>query len=245
MNHLIYRFLPVLALAFLASCDSGSIEEIAPDSEQGRVIKIEGNIAGLKSWPLDYDVAVAGFSSKANSTAAPYAEISKVVTTDAKGNMSLVLSGLSSDIDVIQICVLNRLRQRVMKFVSKDISNATGHDTIRLHVDKVDASMFNAIQVGIFNGVCSSCHNASKPAGGLDLTDGHSYASLMNHESVKVPQMKRVTPGDKDNSLLYQVLNSDISRSWKQDHTDMGNKERTEKYILQLINDWIASGETH
>ncbi|WP_281698825.1 hypothetical protein [Hallella colorans] len=244
MNNIIHKFLPLLVMAILASCDSGNIEETDPDSEQGRVVKIEGNIAGLKSWPLDYDVAVAGFSNKSNSSAAPYAEISKVVTTDANGNMSLVLSGISSDIDVIQICVLNRLRQRVMKFVSKDISNATGRDTIRLNVDKVDASMFNAIQVGIFNGVCSSCHNASRPAGGLDLTDGHSYASLVNHESVKVPRMKRVIPGDKQNSLLYQVLNSDISRSWKQDHTDMGNKERTEKYILQLINDWIATGDT-
>ena len=74
-------------MALLASCDSGNIEETDPDSEQGRVVKIEGNIAGLKSWPLDYDVAVAGFSSKSNSSAAPYAEISKVVTTDANGNM--------------------------------------------------------------------------------------------------------------------------------------------------------------
>ncbi len=242
MNKLLMSFLLYVSALSMMSCDSGSIEEVEPDSEQGRIVKIEGQIEGLKTWPRSYDISVAGFRSKDDSEASPYATIAKVITTDEHGNMSIVLSGMGSDVHLIEICVLNQLRRRVMKFVSEDISKGSINDTIRLNVGKVDVSMMNAIQVGMFNGLCATCHNTKRPAANLDLTAGHSYASLVNHTSTKVPTSKRIAAGDVKNSILHKVLNTDISNTWGTNHPNMLNSQRTEKYLLRLIDDWIKCG---
>ncbi|MEO8603425.1 MAG: DUF4215 domain-containing protein [bacterium] len=75
---------------------------------------------------------------------------------------------------------------------------------------------YDLIQKAIFeNNGCTSvtCHTtvggSGAPAflaGGLDLTAGGSYAALNDVDSDTVPGMKRVDPGNKDNSLLWLNL---------------------------------------
>jgi cysteine-rich repeat protein len=74
---------------------------------------------------------------------------------------------------------------------------------------KTDCTVFpttyDLIQKAIFeNHGCTSdvCHG-SAAAGGLDLRAGNSYAEINDVDSATVPGMKRVDPGNKDESLLW------------------------------------------
>jgi len=56
--------------------------------------------------------------------------------------------------------------------------------------------------------VCGGCHTGggtSLPAS-MDLTPAHIYASIVNVASVEQPALKRVKPGDPDNSYVVQKL---------------------------------------
>ncbi|HNX50750.1 MAG TPA: PKD domain-containing protein [Thermoanaerobaculaceae bacterium] len=96
----------------------------------------------------------------------------------------------------------------------------------------VNASTFtlSAIQAQIFTPICSSCH---PPNRGQDLRDGKSYASIVNVNSVENPALKRVKPGDPDNSYLYQKVASGAM--------PLGGPPLTDAQ-LQLIRGWILAG---
>ena len=56
--------------------------------------------------------------------------------------------------------------------------------------------------------VCGGCHTGggtSLPAS-MDLTPGHIYASIVNVASVEQPTLRRVKPGDPNNSYVVQKL---------------------------------------
>jgi mono/diheme cytochrome c family protein len=66
------------------------------------------------------------------------------------------------------------------------------------------APTLTQVQADIFTPICSVCHTgigASLP-GSQNLSAGHSYASLVNVSSLEVPSLKRIAPGDPDNSYL-------------------------------------------
>ncbi|HEY4223274.1 MAG TPA: hypothetical protein VGO62_18075 [Myxococcota bacterium] len=65
----------------------------------------------------------------------------------------------------------------------------------------------SSIHDDIFHIGCSAsvCHGGPGPSEGLDL-DSHPFETLVNVDSALVPGMKRVVPGDADNSELVQVL---------------------------------------
>ena len=233
----------LLGLALcLAACDDGPIHEAEHVAEGGKVVKVEGTLTGLDSWPDDYDVSLAGFTDNSADEWSPYATISKVITADANGHVSMSLSGIGGSIETVQVCVLNRLRQRIMTFTSRNIANEKGTDTIRIDLGTVNTSMLNAVQQSVFNASCTACHGGNgRSAAGLDLTEGHSYAALVGQQSVKVKDHKRVQPGDVGGSVLHQVLNTNVSAEWHQNHADMLNKERA-AHLLTLIDNWISSG---
>ncbi len=235
--------IPLTALLLLASCDDGTIEEKEAAYSTGKIVKVEGQVTGLNTWPAHYNVAIAGFTEQANNEPSPYATISKVLTTDAQGNVSIVLSAITGNVKDVELCVLNSLRQRVMTFASEDISSATDDDTIRINFGTVDVSALAAIQVGLFNVSCIGCHGSNGfSGGGLNLTEGHAYASLVNLPSTKVPEKNRVTPGDAANSVLYEVINdSTFTETWRENHKDILNKDRTAE-LIYLVKEWINSG---
>ena len=56
--------------------------------------------------------------------------------------------------------------------------------------------------------VCGACHTGggtSLPSS-MDLTPSHIYASIVNVASVEQPALKRIKPGDPDNSYVVQKL---------------------------------------
>lgn len=242
MKKISFCILSLFTALALTSCDDGPIEKVTNATTGGKVVKIEGYVNGLSSWSDRYDLAVAGFTEDAASESMPYATISKVMTVDANGHASIILSNLGASVKTIEVCAINRLRQRIVSFSSMDISDEAEGDTIRYNFGTLNASMLDGIQTGIFNASCTACHGANgHAAASLNLTEGNSYSMLVNRASTKKPSLNLVTPGDTDNSVIWQVIYGDISSDWHQNHSDMLNKERASG-LLQMFEDWINDG---
>lgn len=234
-----FQILSLLALLTFASCDDGPIEKETYATVGGKIVKVEGDIKGLKTWSERYDISVAGFTEDANTETMPYATISKVMSVDVNGHASIVLSSIGNSVKNIEICALNRLRQRIVTFSKIDISNESESDTIRYNFGTIDASMYAGIQKEIFNASCIACHGANgTSADGLNLTEGNSYNMLVNHPSTQLPKYNRITPGNANQSVIWQVIYGNASENWPMNHGDMLNKDRSAG-LLQMLEDWI------
>lgn len=53
---------------------------------------------------------------------------------------------------------------------------------------------------------CGACHITGQEPGNMALIPGKAYESLVNQDSVELPTMKRVQPGDPDKSYLIHKL---------------------------------------
>jgi Ca2+-binding RTX toxin-like protein len=98
-------------------------------------------------------------------------------------------------------------------------------------------SFTNQIQP-IFSGKCIGCHNESSAPHGLILAEGHSYDLLVNVASKEVPSLKRVEPGDPDNSYLVQKVEGTAAVGGRM---PLGRAPLTEAQI-DLIRQWISEG---
>jgi hypothetical protein len=60
----------------------------------------------------------------------------------------------------------------------------------------------------IFDRSCAlgGCHSGPAPTGGQDLTAGHSYKQSVNVRSTQQPKLKRVLPGNPDDSYMVRKI---------------------------------------
>ena len=238
MKKYIFAALFGLSALTLASCDDGRIYPETSTTAEGKTVVVEGNVSGLDSWPGNYRVSVAGFDDADDE----YASVSKTVTASdiQGGRLSVELSGIKSEVKLVRLCILDRLRRHIVTFGETDIQQAT--ETVRMDVGTVDLSMFNAIQQAYLNTTCANCHGASnRAAAGLYLTEGRSYAALVGVASKRVEGKQLVTPNDANNSVLHMVLNQQSVEGISMDHRDLVS-EKNELTILPLIDSWINNG---
>lgn len=231
-KYILFLFLFLFIFIF-ASCDEGRLYQdrlIVP--EEGRVVKLHVNMSGVDTWPDGYTIVLAGFNADKE-----YSLIAKSIPNN--GDVDLVMAGIGEDVTSIELCVTNRIRERVYSFYTQDFSTV-GADTVRVDAGIVNAGMFNAIQQGIFLGKsCVGCHGTSTTAAAkLDLKEDVSYNDLVNRPSVVKPEWMRVEPGNSDESMLYQILSSSISKEWGHDHS----QEIESSITLDMLKDWIDSG---
>lgn len=108
---------------------------------------------------------------------------------------------------------------------------------------------FSSIQKAIFettdsNGraACINCHTnvGRTPAGGLNLLAGASYDALVAVNSTQNSSLKRVAPGDPDNSYLIHKLEGTSAIVGRQMPRN-GPPYLTSGQIL-VIRRWIALG---
>ena len=107
-------------------------------------------------------------------------------------------------------------------------------------VGTLDLSMFAVIQDHLFTPTCANCHGggSGNPAGNLNLMPGKSYVSLVDEASHKLPDVKRVQPGNAEESLLYQVV-MEQHEGWGYNHYGL----LTQTPVLRtIIKDWIDGG---
>ena len=224
----------ILASAFfgsLSSCDEGRIyNDDTVQTEEGGTARFTGKITGTDTWSQGYTLALAGFEDGNH-----YALISKnIATAGSDGNYDITLSGIPGEVNVIELCAIDRLRRRVATFLSAEYSPQAGTLQINDHV--VDMSMAAAIQTEIFNTTCIQCHGGTgHAAAGLDLLAGNSFGNLIDIPSRKIPGMDRVSPGKSGESELFLILDSDISADWNYDHS----VEVVRQEKLDLIRNWI------
>jgi hypothetical protein len=93
---------------------------------------------------------------------------------------------------------------------------------------------FSYLQANLFNSTCAlgGCHAGARPAANLNLTSGKSYASLVNVNSSTQPDKVLVRPGDKVNSVLFQMLNDGM----------MPPSGKLSQSIIDPVGIWIDSG---
>lgn len=221
------------ALMSLWSCDDGDIYNNNTISQDGAVAKLTANISGMDTWATGYNIAFAGFDDDSE-----YAIISKIISySDTDDDTEIVLSNIPSEVTTVELCILDKLHRRISTIYSVDAND--DNDTIYVNAGNINASMLNIIQNDVFNTTCVHCHGGSgHAAGGLNLTDGNSYANLVGQASALVTGACRVAAGDSTSSVLHQALRTNLSSSWEYNHS----QEITSSLILDMIDSWIQNG---
>jgi mono/diheme cytochrome c family protein len=106
------------------------------------------------------------------------------------------------------------------------------------------ATTLTQIQQTVFTPSCSGCHNGSQPPGGalpgaMDLRAGSSFASLVNVASLEQTALRRVSPGDPDNSYVIQKLEGTPGISGSR--MPFGGPF-LDQATIDKIKSWITSG---
>ncbi|MBV8503169.1 MAG: hypothetical protein JO006_15815 [Paucibacter sp.] len=70
---------------------------------------------------------------------------------------------------------------------------------------------YASIQSHVFTPICSACHAGGSAPEGLRLDAANAYALTVNVSSVEVPSMKRIAPGNPDQSYLVQKIEGHAS----------------------------------
>ena len=97
---------------------------------------------------------------------------------------------------------------------------------------------FGSIQSHVFTPVCSVCHAGGAAPEGLRLDAANSYAMLVGVSSVEVSSLKRVAPGDPDNSYIVQKIEG---------HAAVGARmpfggPYLDANTIAMIRQWITNG---
>ncbi len=97
---------------------------------------------------------------------------------------------------------------------------------------------FQSIQNNVFTPVCTTCHAGSSAPLGFRLDAGSAYSMLVNTASVEVPALRRVLPGNPDQSYLIQKLEG---------HAAVGaqmplGQPPLPQATINVIRQWIANG---
>lgn len=228
----------------LVSCDSGDIEEQAISIEdKGYTVKLTAVLSGIDSWESKYSVSLAGFTTGDN-----YAQVVRAIpnTTPDSTRIELVLSNIGDEINTVELAITNRLRERIITIARVNLDDYTNQkDTIYMDIGLTDVSRFGALQKGLFNMACIQCHGGNGGAGAasLNLTEGKSYANLVNMPSTRKEGMMRVVSGNAQESLLHQIASDGGENLLHVNHTEILTNQFRENLneVRQLIDDWINS----
>ncbi len=100
-------------------------------------------------------------------------------------------------------------------------------------------SSFSEIQNEVFSPSCalSGCHAGSNIQANLNLTDGNSYNSLVNRQSLLNPAFLRVKPGDSGSSFLIKMLRNDGNGT-----SLMPPSGKLSDAVIDSIVTWINNG---
>ncbi|HEV7431513.1 MAG TPA: CHRD domain-containing protein, partial [Steroidobacteraceae bacterium] len=103
------------------------------------------------------------------------------------------------------------------------------------------APTLTQLQADIFTPICSVCHTgigASLP-GSQNLTAGNTFASIVNVNSIELPALKRIVPGDPDNSYLVLKIQGSAGIVGVQMPAGGGPLSQAQ---IDEVRAWIAAG---
>jgi hypothetical protein len=99
-------------------------------------------------------------------------------------------------------------------------------------------SDFQQIQDTVFTPICTQCHIGAGAPQGLRLDAANSYAMLVNVASNEVGSLKRVNPGNPDQSYIVQKIQGTAAVGGRM---PLGQAQLPQDRI-DLIRSWIAAG---
>lgn len=229
-NLSILAALTVSSLLFTA-CDEGKIYPNEQEvTSSGYSVTVKGVIEGCEDYEnSDYGIVVAAFKENDD-----FAVISKPLSN---GDEDVLLKNIDSSVSTVEICVITRLRERIITVASMPISSGAGPD-FTFDIGEIDVAPFSLIDHNIFSTSCVQCHGATgTSAASLTLTPDEAYRNLVNVPSTVVDGEMRVSPGDAKASTLWQIVATDISETWSFDHSNLLSAEKN-----GFIQQWINNG---
>ena len=134
-------------------------------------------------------------------------------------------------------------RQRWFTLRSEDDAAAV-QESVEAFVDDVVATVGHPKSLAadvqpIFAANCTSCHSGPFSPQDQDLAEGQAFTFLVNVDGVEVAEVKRVLPGDPDNSYLFWKITDapGIANS----PMPLGSFPMTQREI-RMIRRWIEQG---
>lgn len=102
------------------------------------------------------------------------------------------------------------------------------------------SSNFTSIQANIFTPSCalSGCHSGTSPQAGMSLEENQSFTSIVDQPSSEVPQLKRIDPGNPDDSYLIRKLEGTASVGVQMPR----NAAPLSVEKINALRDWIHDG---
>lgn len=88
---------------------------------------------------------------------------------------------------------------------------------------------------------CLGCHEAEEPKAKLVLEEGTGYGQLVGRQSIQVPEMALVAPGDVENSYVWLKLQHTAPEGKGMPRTPTGVK-KLRAAELELYRRWIEDG---
>jgi hypothetical protein len=102
------------------------------------------------------------------------------------------------------------------------------------------------LQAQIFTPICSTCHTGvgSSLPGVQNLTDGHSFANIVNVASIEQPALKRIAPNDPTNSYLVQKILGAPGISGSRMPLGCGTASNPclDQATIDLVKTWVSQG---
>jgi len=113
--------------------------------------------------------------------------------------------------------------------------NSTQPDT---NGDPIPEARFSDIQDKVFTQNCAltGCHGPNNNQANMLLTEGNSYANLVNVQSLLFPQFKRVVPDSSSQSLIIKILKGEVSPRMPLD------RDPLPPAVIDSIAAWIDKG---
>ncbi len=98
-----------------------------------------------------------------------------------------------------------------------------------------------SIHNNIFDLNCaiSGCHTGSNPPQGMNLSSGQAFSNIVNAASMQVPTLKRINPGNPEQSYLYQKILGGPAIMFSR--MPLGRDPLSDDQI-RIIMEWIGGG---
>jgi hypothetical protein len=100
------------------------------------------------------------------------------------------------------------------------------------------APNFDSIQANVFEPLCEHCHAGANAPAGLRLDAANSYAMLVGVSAVLRPALRRVAPGDPNNSFIIQKLEGTAGVGERMP----AGLPAVPQADIDIIRQWIADG---
>ncbi len=96
----------------------------------------------------------------------------------------------------------------------------------------------------IFTSTCalSGCHAGTNPQLNMNLSEGQTFANVVNVAAMELATMNRVTPGQPNSSyLVHKVQGTHLDEGGSGFQMPIGGSPLTQAQI-DLVRAWIAAG---